>query len=190
MKYIPKLISLLSSPYLIIPFFSLWVIATYMDSWQDFFLWGVSFLVFTFLPVVAYVAYGIKKGTITDFHIMVREQRSEPFLIATIGSFLLVGAYFLLSVPKPILLMAVLLTINAIIFTLITRFWKISIHAASFAGSVVIVSFLINAWLAFLLLLIPIIIWARIQRQRHTLWQGLAGAGLVSAINAFVLYYL
>lgn len=68
---------------------------------------------------------------------------------------------------------------------LITLFWKISIHSWALTGAITAYAMLSGTtYIWWLLLTVPLVIWSRIYRERHDLWQGLAGAlagGLLTA---------
>ncbi len=178
-----RLISAVASPFIVTPLFSLAVMAVYASRLSEFWLWAVPFIVLAcFLPF-GYIYYGVRRGWLTDLHLMKREQRQEPFAVSLLGSVLLVGSYLVLGVPNAILLLAVILLVNGIVFSVITYYWKISIHLASLAGAIALVSLFISPKLAWLFLLLPFVIWARIRRNRHTLAQTVAASILVVVLT-------
>lgn len=183
-----KYISIITSPFIITPIFGLWVIGIYSNNLKEFTIWGLSFIVLTILLPFLVILIKIKREKIKDLHIAVREQRAEPFLLAVIGSLLLAGVYKIINTPYELFALAIVLGINGLVFYLITKFWKISIHAATFFGSILIVSILINPYLFFLFLILPIIVWARVKRERHNLWQGLIACLVVTIITLSVFY--
>lgn len=63
-----KYISAVTSPFLIIPLFALWVIAVYSKTFGEFLIWTATFIIFAVLFPFAYVYHGIKKGKLTDLH--------------------------------------------------------------------------------------------------------------------------
>lgn len=184
-----KIISTISSPYLVIPLFGIPVTAYNSGSAVGFLGWYVLFILLAIGVPLAYVVWGVKTGRITDLHVMIREQRLAPLLLATAGAAALSVIYQLLGAPHELFVMALILTVNGLIFTPVSHSWKISIHASSYAGSVLIVAGLVSwAWLL-LWLLLPAVIWARIKRDRHSLWQGLA-AVMVASVSVLAMLYL
>src|SRR5205085_5769 len=103
---------------------------------------------------------GVRRGKFTDIHVMIREQRVEPFVIATLGALLLVATYVVLRAPLALTTLAINLVVNGIVFALLSYKWKVSVHAAAFSASVLIVSLLIDHRLALLYLGLPVIVWA------------------------------
>ncbi len=132
---------------------------------------------------MAFIYYGVKSGRLTDMHVMLREQRIEPFIVTMFGALLLIIAYHFLAVPKPLYALSIVLFINGLVFFLITLVWKISIHSAAYAGAVLILAHLVNPNLAYLLLVLPLIMWARVYRHRHSVLQVLGAAVVVSLIT-------
>lgn len=185
-----KIISLISSPFVVIPMFGLAIVANYTHTFFDFISWfGLFFVLCVSLPF-AFVALKVKSGQITDIHVMMRGQRLEPFLLATGGAALLSFAYILIGAPKELFAMSVLFVVTGLLFTAITHFWKISIHAASYAGGVLMLAGLIDwAWL-WLALFLPVVIWARLKRQRHDIWQALAAVLVISICVLVTLFLL
>ena len=185
-----KLISAISSPFIVLSVFGLWVIAFYSSSSRDFLIFGSSFVILTVLAPFLYVLAGVKSGKLSDLHIAVREQRDKPFLVAIFGTLLLILAYSLERAPTQLLDLAIIMLINGIVFYFITRYWKISIHAAAFLGSVIIVGILIDKSWLYLSLLLPLIIWARIKRQKHDVGQALLAALVVALVILAVAYLM
>jgi hypothetical protein len=79
------------------------------------------------------------------------------------------------------------------VFLAITYFWKISFHAAVYAGGVMMVAGLLGwKWLA-LEMFLPLIIWARLKRHRHSVWQAIGAVAIITAsvlVSLFFLFFL
>jgi membrane-associated phospholipid phosphatase len=50
----------------------------------------------------------------------------------------------------------------------ITRWWKISVHAAVAGGAVVMLAFVYGPWMLSLALLAALVCWARVEVEDHT----------------------
>jgi hypothetical protein len=109
-----------------------------------------------------------------------REQRGTPFALATLGSGILLALYLWLRAPVQLVALAACLGICGVILYAITSRWKISIHAAAYTGSVTFAGLLMGPQYLWFLLGIPLIFWARLTRNRHTLSQGVAASLVVS----------
>lgn len=186
MKILAKVISGVTSPFIIIPIVAAIITATFYTRVDDFLYWYGIFLIPVLLPLL-YVLYGVKQGTITDLHVADREQRKVPFMLAVIGAVIMLFLYWWLDVFVMLQYMAVALLVSGIIFIVITRVWKISIHTATYTSSVLLMTYLLDPRFLWMLLALPIIIWARLQRKRHTLMQALAG--VVVAVIILVIFF-
>jgi hypothetical protein len=184
-------LSALLSPYLVIPAGTVGIVATATSTRRDFLQWtAVSIFFSTILPAI-YVLVQILRGKITDVHVMEREQRSGPFVAALASS--MAGALVLREMGAPLVVwgIGVVLFCNGIVMLWITKFWKISIHIAVLSATIIMALRMIHSLEPWRLLwMVPVLIWARIMRGRHTLWQGLAGCAVACAITTFVLYSL
>lgn len=177
---IAKAISTITSPFLVVIVFGLWAIGSSVQTVHDFaLLGGLCLILIVGLPFF-YILVNIQRGKITDMHVAIREQRAMPFVVATFGAIVLLTLYILLGAPKHLVALAASLIVSGVIFGAVTQFWKISIHAAAYTGAVIIVSFVISFDLLWLLLLLPVIIWARLVRKRHSPAQAI----LASLLNA------
>lgn len=189
MNKFPKIISGLTSPYLIIPVFSLITIFHYSESLIDFILWSLTLIGLAVLLPLGYVFVSIKRKKITDLHVFMKEQRTIPFLVAILGSILALIIFYLINVPAALLVMTLAVIINGIIFSMLSKYWKLSMHAATFMSSLAIVSVLVSTTYWVLSPIIILIIWARMQRRRHTIWQ-LIIAGLLSTLITYIVLKL
>lgn len=139
----------------------------------------------------AYIVLGVRRTRFSDVHVSVREQR--PKLIAAILAGLTATLLVLLLVRADrhviALCAAMLATLVAIgVITTLGR-WKVSVHAAVLAGSVVMLAVAASPMWLFGLLAVPVVGWARVRLGAHTLGQVLAGAalGLVVAGATFLV---
>jgi hypothetical protein len=78
-------------------------------------------------------------------------------------------------------------TIGLIIFNLLLRY-KASGHAAGVSGPVVSMIYIFGIWAVPLLLLLPLVTWARLAAHGHSFWQTVAGAAMSGLITISVLW--
>ena len=186
---VAKFVSGICSPFLVVIFFGLWAIAESVKTRHDFALFGgLQLLLVVGLPLL-YILTHIKLGRITDIHVAVREQRVMPFVVATLGAIVLFVSYIQLDAPRQLIGLAAALIVSGVVFGIITQFWKISIHAASYTGAVIIISFVTHFHWLWLLTILPVIIWARLERKRHSPMQAIA-ACFVNAVCVSVALLL
>jgi hypothetical protein len=181
-------ISAISSPYIVITCCALGIITIQAATIGQFLVWASTFIILGLLLPIGFILYGVKSGRYTDMHLMVREQRSEPFIIALVSTLLVMGGFYMENAPRSLLIMTALMFVNGFIFWFITQFWKISIHAASLTGAIMLVALLIHPYFFVLLLSVPLVMWARIRRQRHTAWQTVLAVIVVITITLSTYY--
>ena len=182
-------LSALLSPYIVIPVGTIGII--YLRSPREFWLWaGISLFFSTGLPLV-YILIGVWRGFITDVHVMERQQRGVPFVIAIVGGF--IGAFVLcrLGAQPSVWGLSVVQAVNGLAILIITHFTKISVHVSVLSATVVGATILHPAIPPYAFLwLIPLLIWARLRRGRHSIWQGVGGFAVASLLTAFTIAVL
>lgn len=180
------LISLLLSPFCLIPFFIYLVISKYTDSMRDFWTYiGIAFVFSTVVPFLN-VFIMVKMGKISDVHVAKREERTEPFVVGILS--LIVGTLLLryIGAPNQVEIIGWVMIVNGILFFIITFFWKISMHASIFAGMIISLAILVNPLFLLGFLLLPVLIWARIKRHRHNIYQGITATILAAGLTYFL----
>jgi hypothetical protein len=154
---------------------------------------GVALVFFCLIPL-AYVIRMIRRGEAETLEIRRRESRLKPFLVG-ITSYavgMIVMALAGTTAVAFLVALALLYPINTALIVLINMRWKISVHMTSLAGFVSILLFVtLTVWrdlppateLALtavtvtpLLVLLPLLMWARVRVGAHTPGQVVAGA--------------
>ena len=184
-------LSAVLSPYIVLPIGTAAIIGSLAANRRDWFTYAAISVFFSTILPALFVIMQVKRGKITDVHIMDRSQRGGPFWVA-IGSSA-VGAIVLklIGATMEIWSISAVLALNGMILTWITSFWKISMHVAVLTATVTAALMMIPEVQAPpLLILIPALMWARVTRGRHTIWQGLAGASLSAFITGLCFFGL
>jgi membrane-associated phospholipid phosphatase len=170
-------------------------------------IFSVSTVFFCLVPL-AYLLVLIRRGEVATLEVRERSRRLKPF-VAGIASYMagmaLMGLTGQTLVPL-MMALAVLYPLNTVIILLINLRWKISVHAASIAAFVAILLFVISTPLpdlapagepaltarmvSPLLLLVPVIMWARVRVRAHTVGQVVAGAIFGLLVPLAELYLL
>jgi hypothetical protein len=183
------LVSAILSPFLVfIVLIAIFVIRANADT-QHFLYWSIVTLMLMASVPTFYIFWQVRQGKITDPHIKQREQRLSVFIVFVIS--LLLGALVLwkIGAPHSFLTLTLLIFVNSFVAGIITMYWKISIHSWVLAGAITIYGlvFVVPTWFWWTFLSVPLVIWSRVYRGRHTLGQGLAGA--LAGIALTVLLY-
>jgi membrane-associated phospholipid phosphatase len=145
-------------------------------------LLGTLFL--AILPI-APVAYYARKGTI-DIDISDRTKRPKFFALSLVGYSLGAVSFGLLhSIPMMVLSIAyVFVTLSV---TVISFFWKVSVHTTGIAGPVTGLTYVFGCRAVPMYLLLLPVGWARLRLKAHTIMQLVAGIA-VAFIVTFTVY--
>lgn len=155
--------------------------------------WGLLIgLTGSILPMVI-VIWGARKGRWDGHHVRNRSGRLIPFLALIISNSF--GLTLLVALDAPWMLIA--LDISMLLSLLVTFSithvirWKISMHAAVAAGSVVIlVVGFTNAWLWLLSLIVVAISWSRVKINDHTAAQVIVGSIIGATVGGGIFALL
>jgi len=182
------LISSFFSPYLVSVVFILIISFIYALGLKQFLPWILISLFFIAAIPVGYIIWFMEKKKISDIHLSNLKERKIPFIIGAVSSVIGASILFCLKAATPILAVVTAYAVNAILISIITLYWKISIHSAFLVAtvSIVMIVFGTKFWPLFLLW-IPVA-WARVHRRRHTPEQVLAGATLAIISTSIVFY--
>ncbi|MFD0557568.1 hypothetical protein FB566_2843 [Stackebrandtia endophytica] len=146
-------------------------------------LWGSLVAVFTSVIPMGVIAWGIRRGRISDVHVRHRSQRIKPLagiaLSATAGLTLM----WLMKAPGTVVALSWALAIGVLTTGVITVFWKISFHTAVSSATAVVIGFLFGGgWAITAIAVVATIGWSRVRLGDHTVAQVLAGAAWGAAI--------
>lgn len=151
--------------------------------------WAAFYLACTVLTPTLYILWLLKRGQVTDFHLRVREQRFKPNLVILAAVTIAWGTMLFGAAPGLLLALASIGILQMVLITLVTLRWKISGHAVG-AGSFFVLGWMLWGLAALpLALLVPLVMWARVQLRRHNLLQTVAGA-LLGATSILAAFYL
>lgn len=185
-------LSAILSPYIVIFVGTLGIIYARSRIEPDkFWLWSGISLFFSLGVPVLYILFGVWRGFITDVHVMEREQRALPFIVAIVGA--LVGSVLLwaMQAPASVYGLGLILAFNGLLIWFITRYTKISVHVSVLSATVLGAAVLHPQLPPFSILwTVPLLIWARMRRGRHTLWQGLGGFGVAGGMTVLIVVAL
>jgi membrane-associated phospholipid phosphatase len=152
------------------------------------FSWAFTFLLFGTVIPYLYVALLYRRKRIDDIHIPKREDRIKPLLVSIASYGLCLVILYVLNGPLFLKSIFAVILISTIVFTIITYFWKISLHTGWVTFVVITFNILFGRWMLLMVPLIPVIGWARVRIKKHTIKQVIFGAG-VSTITSFIIYY-
>ena len=151
--------------------------------------WALILILLSILPVFSVIMYLARNKRVDGLFISVRGQRTKIYWLASACAG--TGCVILLYLGAPPTLLAAFVTGLSIvvIFMGINLLWKISVHTAFIAASVVVLVILYG-WIAAVTIVLALLIsWARIELGHHSLAQ-VAGGALLAALIVVVVFYL
>lgn len=167
-----------------VPFF-IAICLVLFDNAIEVTLWAFFCILFTTIIPNTYILILYKKKLINDLHVPIRQERLKPLIVGNISYIL--GFFIMYTIRGPLFLRTILFTymVTILILTVITYFWKISFHTSWITFAAITFFVLFGKWLLLLLLLIPLVGWARIKIKRHTLTQVILGSTISSITTLF-----
>lgn len=145
---------------------------------------------FTCILIPAYILYLKKKGEVDSIDINRREQRMNPLIVGIISYF--TGFLILSAMPSPTLVKGLMFCYasNTLLVLVITRWWKVSVHATSISGPLVALTYQFGTAVLPFYILIPIVAASRVILRRHTVGQVTVGSLIGLGLTALQLKYL
>ena len=138
------------------------------------------------LPPTLVYLYERKTGKIHEWFITNRLERKDVQLAWFIGSglFFLVALFF--EAPRLLLALSLTLVWLSLLIMIISLYWKVSVHMVGVTLFVMILllSYSVNFW--WLLLLLPLVAWARVSLGHHTLSQVTVASLMTVVVTYFV----
>ncbi len=155
---------------------------------------SISLMVITTLfgfifPILMFVIMR-KKNLVTDQDALIKEQRTIPFIIATV--IYLIGLFFLIyfDVSEISIAFWFCFISNTIFTIIINKYWKISIHSMGASGAFGALVFAFGAVALPFILIVLLVGWSRIELKCHSLSQVVAGIVLAFTSVYFQMYLL
>jgi hypothetical protein len=149
--------------------------------------WGLPGALFAVGIPFAYVLRAVRKGKLSNHHIPEREHRRGPLLFGVASVVVGLAALILLGAPRDILALLSAGGVGLLIYTAVTHWWKMSIHAGVVAGTVATLVAVYGPVALIGVPLVPLAAWARVCLSAHTVAQVVAGA-LVGAFIAGTVF--
>lgn len=153
-------------------------------------LWGMAAALFCGVIPYGIILAGVKAGRLTDRHIVRRDQRLVPLLLAVVSVVTGLGMMIRLGATREVMILVVGMLAALAVIVPITAFWKISLHAAVAGGTALALTVAFGppaaavAWP-----LTAVIAASRVTLRHHTLPQVAAGtvAGTLIPLAVFLL---
>jgi membrane-associated phospholipid phosphatase len=140
------------------------------------------------LPILLFIILR-KKNKIVDLDASIKEERTVPFLIASI--FYAIGLILMIIMQLNIVTIALWFCYitNTLLTVVINRYWKISAHSMGASGALAALFFAIGNDTFLFLPLVLILGWSRIKLKCHSFSQVAAGI-ILAFTSTFLQMYL
>ncbi len=150
--------------------------------------WAFICLLFGTIIPYLYIVLMYKRREIDDMHIPRKEDRIKPMIVSSVSYVACLFVLYILDGPLFLKSIFAVSAVSAVIFTVITYFWKISLHTSWITFVVITFNVLFGRWMLLMIPLIPVIGWARVRIKKHTVNQVVFGVG-VTTLTSFLIYY-
>jgi len=150
--------------------------------------WAFLCLLFGVAIPYLYIGFLYKKKEIDSMHIPKKENRIKPLLLTCASYTVCFIILYVLDGPVFLKSIFAVSIVSTIILTIITYFWKISLHTSWITFIVITFNILFGRWMLLMIPLIPVIGWARVRVKEHTVNQVIFGIG-ISTITTFFIYH-
>lgn len=158
-------------------------------SKTEFWFWGGMTLLWSIGLPSLFILGGYLQGKYSDLHLERREDRFWPFFMGIVGTSVAVWILIKSNAPFQYVVLMISALINQIVFSIITLGWKISIHVAVLTAACISAIYL-NGWSAIIsLATIPLVMWARLERKKHTPKQAIGGM-IVALLVTITVFYI
>ena len=179
---IARVVSNILNPFLVC-FITVVLLVTHtVDSFSSAARWTAIALVFSVIPVFAFILVQVRRKKLDSIFPEGQGQRRVIYALASAISAL--GYVMMLRFSAPRLLAVSFLAgmLTVIVFMLINLYWKISLHTAFISAASVVLTVVYGAGAAWLFAILPVIGWSRLTLKLHTLTQVIVGAVLAAVI--------
>ena len=148
----------------------------------------LALLVATFysvLPMI-FIVRGARAGRWDGHHVRDREHRLVPMLMCLLSALVGLTILLLMRAPRDVLALSWAMIVTLLVCTVITNWWKVSLHATVAGGAVAMLTLLYGPWLLLLVALVALVCWSRVQLTDHTAIQVVVGALLGPLVGGVV----
>lgn len=153
-------------------------------------LWGLLVTVFYCAIPMAIVVRGARGGRWEGHWVRERERRLVPFLQILVSTLAGLAIMLVWSAPRDVLALAWSMVATLLACLVITRWWKVSVHATVAGGALATIVLLYGPWYLLLVPALALVCWSRVVVEDHTAAQVLVGAVLGPVVGGVVFLAL
>ena len=152
--------------------------------------WSVVVAVFYSVLPMVFIVRGARRGKWDGHWVRERERRFLPLMMCLVSA--LAGLVILLvwHAPRDVVALAWSMVTVLIACVVITKWWKVSLHATVAGGAAATVILIYGWMMAVLVPLVALVAWARVRVRDHTAAQVVVGALLGPVVGGVVFVLL
>lgn len=152
--------------------------------------WGLLVAVFySVIPMVIMVR-GARRGRWDGHWVRERERRMVPFLLCLVSTVVGLAIMLLGGAPRAVIALSWSMIATLLVVLVITRWWKVSVHATVAGGAIATVVLLYGPWYLLLVAGLVLVCWSRVAVTDHTVAQVVVGALLGPVVGGVVFLAL
>lgn len=143
--------------------------------------------------VCLFTYFGVKTKLFSDFDVTKRKERGPLYIFVMILSVIYIALLFIFNGPKSLMVLGGGILIGAIIFDLINKKLKASIHVGAVSAFMSSIALLFGGVFFVFPVLIPVVAWSRIHMRKHTVSESIIGGAigvLLTVIIFLVIQYI
>lgn len=164
----------------------------FSDDPRSIGLWLALVIPLLVVPPLIYLLWLVHRGTIEDIYMPNRKTRLRPLAVLMVWLLGCLGLIRYWEAPPVVESFVLAATILVGILSLVTLFWKISFHGAAISAAATTTVLVAGSYAWPVVLLVPLVGWARVRLKRHTLRQVIYGSllGMLIAlifVHSFLL---
>lgn len=187
-KAIARWISHLISPHMVGIVLVSALAVRFSDKPGTILLWLALLIPLLVAPPLIYLFWLVHKGTIEDIYMPRRETRLRPLAVVMVWLVLCLSLLRYWQAPPIVETFVLSATVLVGILSMVTLFWKISFHGAAISAAATTTMMVAGSHAWPIVLLVPLVGWARVRLERHTTRQVIYGS-LVGALIGLIFVY-
>lgn len=187
MDKIARTISILFEPFTV-SFVALFLIISSLNlGIEAKVFWFTTAVVLGGLPPAVILIYEKKIGKIHDWFMSNRLERRDVQFAWFFGSVLFLFTAYLLEAPRLLVALSTTMLLLSFLITIATLFWKVSVHMVGVSLFVLLLLLVYSPSFLWVVILIPVVGWARIKISAHTLTQVTVGS-IVTILVTYTVF--
>jgi len=152
--------------------------------------WSLILIGINILPIFLFLIYLARHHSVDAILSNTRGQRIKIYVLALVLSLVSCTVLFILRAPLILLSLNIAGLSGIISFMFINLRWKISLHTAFITALATMLYILYGLISVITVVLIPLVVWSRIELKQHTIAQVTAGALFGNLILVAVFYFM